>query len=57
MTLSEIRERAIAPALAMLPARMSEKRAQVGRRMLNYPAILGGHMSKETFASDSCTSE
>ncbi len=29
MTLSEIRERAIAPALAMLPARMSSREAEV----------------------------
>ena len=42
MTLSEIRERAIAHALSMTPARMSEKRAQVDQLMLNSPAILGG---------------
>ncbi|MGQ7957693.1 hypothetical protein ACUTAF_08250 [Pseudomonas sp. SP16.1] len=34
MTLSEIREQAITPALALLPARMSEHRAQVDQLML-----------------------
>jgi len=34
MTLNEIREQAITPALALLPARMSEKRAQVDQLML-----------------------
>ena len=29
MTLSEIRERAIAPALALLPARMSSREAEI----------------------------